>query len=220
VFHKDCVDRWLDPLEMGHNNFPVCRTQVLVTGMTVSGTVLDSAAPHQTVTILWYVWVLTRCFGTRQKMVSMVKFVCRHACPVQSANQTLGRTYFDLERARTNPIVSLNILTLFYSRGRRHELASMLDWALSVLAHRAYLDGTRYYETAEAFLFFATRLLCTARTNAALQTRLAPLLHVHSSCSLIVFQPLVALSSQRFALTCASPAACSPTWQTDPAVAD
>ena len=45
-----------------------------------------------------------------------------------------------------------------------------------MLAHRAYLDGTRYYETAECFLFFAARLLCTARSDGALQTRLAPLL--------------------------------------------
>jgi hypothetical protein len=45
-----------------------------------------------------------------------------------------------------------------------------------VLAHRAYLDGTRYYETAECFLFFAARLLRTACSDGALQTRLAPLL--------------------------------------------
>ena len=45
-----------------------------------------------------------------------------------------------------------------------------------MLAHRAYLDGTRYYETAECFLFFAARLLRTARDDTALQTRLAPLL--------------------------------------------
>ena len=30
---------------------------------------------------------------------------------------------------------------------------------LGVLKHRAYLDGTRYYETAECFLFFASRLM-------------------------------------------------------------
>lgn len=111
--------------------------------------------------------------------INMVKFLCRHphsACPIQSANQTPGQTYFDPERARTDPIVSLNVLTLFYSRGRGHELDSTLDWVLGVLAHRAYLDGTRYYETAECFLFFAARLLCTARTDATLQTHLAPLL--------------------------------------------
>ena len=46
---------------------------------------------------------------------------------------------------------------------------------LGVLKHRAYLDGTRYYETAECFLFFASRLLCTT-ADASLHARLAPLL--------------------------------------------
>jgi len=112
--------------------------------------------------------------------ITLVKFVCCHlraTRPTQSANQTLRQTYFDPERARTDPVVSLNVLSLFYSRGRGHELASTLDWVLGVLAHRAYLDGTRYYETAECFLFFAARLLRTAAAaDAALQTRLAPLL--------------------------------------------
>jgi len=111
--------------------------------------------------------------------ITLVKFVCHHlhsTRPTKSADQTLRQTYFDPERARTDPVVSLNVLSLFYSRGRGHELASTLDWVLGVLAHRAYLDGTRYYETAECFLFFAARLLRTARGDAALQTHLAPLL--------------------------------------------
>lgn len=70
----------------------------------------------------------------------------------------------------------MNVLSLFYSHGRGHELASTLDWALGVLAHRAYLDGTRYYETAECFLFFAARLLRCSRGDATLHLRLAPLL--------------------------------------------
>ena len=45
-----------------------------------------------------------------------------------------------------------------------------------MLAYRAYLDGTRYYETAECFLFFAARLLRSARGDATLHARLAPLL--------------------------------------------
>ncbi|KAH8996492.1 HAD-like domain-containing protein [Lactarius hatsudake] len=52
-------------------------------------------------------------------------------------------TYFDAERTRTDPIVCLNVLRLFYSRGRGHELSATLDWVLGVLEHRAYLDGTR-----------------------------------------------------------------------------
>ena len=111
--------------------------------------------------------------------INMVKFICHHLYstrPMQSANQLPRQIYFDPERAHTDPVVSLNVLSLFYSRGRGHELASTLDWVLGVLAHRAYLDGTRYYETAECFLFFAARLLRTARDDAGLQTHLAPLL--------------------------------------------
>ncbi|KAI0301025.1 HAD-like domain-containing protein [Multifurca ochricompacta] len=87
----------------------------------------------------------------------------------------ISMTYFDAERPRTDPIVSLNVLSLFYSRGRGHELASTLDWVLNVLEYRAYLDGTRYYETAECFLFFASRLLRTT-LDASLHTQLTPLL--------------------------------------------
>lgn len=46
---------------------------------------------------------------------------------------------------------------------------------LGVLEHRAYLDGTRYYETAECFLFFSARLLRKVR-DEALHARLAQLL--------------------------------------------
>jgi hypothetical protein len=46
---------------------------------------------------------------------------------------------------------------------------------LGVLEHRAYLDGTRYYETAECFLFFSARLLHKVR-DEALHARLAQLL--------------------------------------------
>jgi hypothetical protein len=102
----------------------------------------------------------------------------RPACTTSpaSANTNLWKTYFDPERLRTDPVVALNILSLFYSRGRGHELAHTLDWVLGVLEHRAYLDGTRYYETAECFLFFTARLLRSARNDAALHERLGPLL--------------------------------------------
>ncbi|KAH9959682.1 hypothetical protein BC827DRAFT_1156239 [Russula dissimulans] len=77
-------------------------------------------------------------------------------------------TYFDPERLRTDPVVALNILSLFYSRGRGHEVAHTLDWVLCVLGHRAYLDGTRYYETGECFPFFASRLLRSGRNDPPL----------------------------------------------------
>jgi len=71
--------------------------------------------------------------------------------------------------------VCLNVLSLFYSRGRGHELANTFEWVLGVLEHRAYLDGTRYYETAECFLFFSARLLHKVR-DEAVHARLAHLL--------------------------------------------
>jgi hypothetical protein len=58
-----------------------------------------------------------------------------------------------------DPVVCVNVLTLFYRNGRGHELASTLDWVYDCLLHRAYTDGTLYYATAEAFLFFLSRLM-------------------------------------------------------------
>lgn len=46
---------------------------------------------------------------------------------------------------------------------------------LGLLEHRGYLEGTRYYETAECFLFFSARLLRSTH-GAALRAQLAPLL--------------------------------------------
>jgi hypothetical protein len=46
---------------------------------------------------------------------------------------------------------------------------------LGVLEHRAYLDGTRYYETAECFLFFSVRFLHEVR-DEPLHARLGQLL--------------------------------------------
>ncbi|KAI9437689.1 HAD-like domain-containing protein [Lactarius indigo] len=87
----------------------------------------------------------------------------------------IATTYFDTERLSTDPVVALNVLRLFYSRGRGHQLSRTLEWVLGVLKHRAYLEGTRYYETAECFLFFASQLLCSS-TDARLHEQLAPLL--------------------------------------------
>ncbi|KAF8265532.1 hypothetical protein EI94DRAFT_317696 [Lactarius quietus] len=92
-----------------------------------------------------------------------------------TTSDNIMMTYFDAERQRTDPIVSLNVLRLFYSRGRGQEVSATLDWVLGVLEHRAYLEGTRYYETAECFLYFAAQLLrCTS--DPMLHARLTPLL--------------------------------------------
>ena len=42
---------------------------------------------------------------------------------------------------------------------RGHELSQTLDWVYSVLKHRAYVDGTLYYQGGDTFLFFLSRLL-------------------------------------------------------------
>ncbi|KAI0310794.1 HAD-like domain-containing protein [Amylostereum chailletii] len=69
------------------------------------------------------------------------------------------QTYFDHKRRRMDPVVCINVLSLFYSYDRGTELAATQRWVFDVLKHRAYLDGTRYYETAESFLYFLGRLL-------------------------------------------------------------
>lgn len=74
-------------------------------------------------------------------------------------------TYFDISRARMDPVVCVNVLTLFCSHNRGAELAPTRNWVFDVLKHKAYLDGTRYYKTPEAFLYFLTRLLLAAQSD-------------------------------------------------------
>ncbi|KAI0058103.1 HAD-like protein [Artomyces pyxidatus] len=87
----------------------------------------------------------------------------------------IPQVYFDEQRPRIDPVVCVNVLSLFYSRGRGSELPQALDWVESTLQHRAYLEGTRYYQTAESFLFFVSRLLLSSN-DEELHTRLKPLL--------------------------------------------
>ena len=74
-----------------------------------------------------------------------------------------------------DPVVCVNVLTLFCSRSRGGDLVPTQNWICEVLKHRAYLDGTRYYKTPEAFLYFLTRLLEAARDND-ISRRIRPLL--------------------------------------------
>ncbi|KAI0029793.1 HAD-like domain-containing protein [Vararia minispora EC-137] len=69
------------------------------------------------------------------------------------------QTYFDHIRARRDPVVCVNVLALFHAYDRGEELLQTQNWILNVLRHRAYVDGTRYYESPECFLFFLSRLL-------------------------------------------------------------
>lgn len=71
----------------------------------------------------------------------------------------LHQTYFDQRRLRFDPVVCVNVLTLFYANGRGDELPRTFAWVREVLINRGYTDGTRYYATPECFLFFMARLL-------------------------------------------------------------
>jgi hypothetical protein len=48
-----------------------------------------------------------------------------------------------------------------------------MDWVFSVLKHRAYLDGTRYYTSPESFLYFFSRLISL---STELYHRFSPIL--------------------------------------------
>ncbi|KAJ7665709.1 Haloacid dehalogenase-like hydrolase-domain-containing protein [Mycena rosella] len=85
------------------------------------------------------------------------------------------QTYFDHGRPRIDPVVCVNILTVFYSNGRGQELCKTLDWVYAVLLNRAYLEGTRYYLTGECFLYFIMRLLQQSN-DPHLDSMLKPLL--------------------------------------------
>ncbi|KAJ7901877.1 Haloacid dehalogenase-like hydrolase-domain-containing protein [Mycena olivaceomarginata] len=84
-------------------------------------------------------------------------------------------TYFDHQRPRFDPVVCVNVLTLFYAYNREAELQPTLQWICEVLKNRAYLEGTRYYETAECFLYFLSRLLLSS-SDEALHAALSPIL--------------------------------------------
>ncbi|KAJ6625602.1 Haloacid dehalogenase-like hydrolase-domain-containing protein [Mycena sp. CBHHK59/15] len=84
-------------------------------------------------------------------------------------------TYFDHQRPRFDPVVCVNVLNLFYTYNREAELQPTLQWVCEVLRNRAYLEGTRYYETAECFLYFLSRLLDTTG-DPDLHAKLGPLL--------------------------------------------
>jgi hypothetical protein len=71
-----------------------------------------------------------------------------------------------------DPIVCVNVLTLFHSNGRGDDLAATLDWVYDNLLHQAYRDGTLYYYGPDTFLFFLSRLMSV---SPAVHERFAPL---------------------------------------------
>lgn len=87
------------------------------------------------------------------------------ALDAMSANcnaQGVIETYFDPtgERSgRLDAVVCTNVLSLAYQLGRGREFQPTLAHVAHVLREREYLDGTRYYHSPDAFLFFAGRLV-------------------------------------------------------------
>jgi hypothetical protein len=89
---------------------------------------------------------------------------------------TCGQIYFDEAKPRTDEAVSCNILACFYRYNRGRELATTLQHICSVLSKRSYLQGTRYYPSADCVLWAFGRLLESAPHDMELQTKLRPLL--------------------------------------------
>jgi hypothetical protein len=89
---------------------------------------------------------------------------------------TSGQIYFDDTKPRTDEAVSCNILACFYRYDRGRELATTLQHVCSILSKRSYLQGTRYYPSADCVLWAFGRLLESAPHDLELQTKLRPLL--------------------------------------------
>ncbi|KAK9850940.1 HAD-like protein [Penicillium brevicompactum] len=90
----------------------------------------------------------------------------------------LVQIYTDKSRPRVDAIIALNVLVAFYKYGRGFELARTMDWIQNILLNRAYIYGTRYYQSPEWFLYYTTRLLAYSddpslkeRLEAPLKTR-------------------------------------------------
>jgi hypothetical protein len=66
----------------------------------------------------------------------------------------------------------VNVLGLFYTYGRGHELHDTLDWVEKVLKNRAYTAGTYYYVGGDLFLYFLSRLL---KISPEVRQRLEPM---------------------------------------------
>ena len=82
-----------------------------------------------------------------------------YSYPLLTIISASRQTYFDHKRSRVDPVVCVNVLTLFYANGRGEELPRTFAWVREILINRGYTDGTRYYPTPECFLFFMARLL-------------------------------------------------------------
>lgn len=85
------------------------------------------------------------------------------------------QTYFDREKSRTDAVVGANVLACCYSFGRGQQPERTLEKVYSVLLHRAYIQGTRYYSSPDVCLFYFGRLYQSS-DDVHLTTRVGPLL--------------------------------------------
>ena len=69
-------------------------------------------------------------------------------------------------------------MVLFYLFGRGYQVQRSLDWTCRFLERSEHLEGTRYYPSPDAFLYFASRLLRKS-TDEQLHARLSPLVTRH-----------------------------------------
>jgi hypothetical protein len=104
--------------------------------------------------------ILVRCLSTCQPLLALKS----------------GQVYFDERKPRTDAVVSSNVLTCFYRYNRGKELAATLQYVCGVLSKRSYLQGTRYYTSADCCLGFFGRLLEAAPSDPELQATIRPLL--------------------------------------------
>lgn len=108
------------------------------------------------------------------------------------------QVYFDHSRPRIDPIVCVNVLTLFYGNGRGRQLSGTLDWVEQVLTNRAYISGTYYYVSADQFLFFLSRLI---HTSSEVRQRLEPVFKERITERFVLEADSLSLASRIIAAT-------------------
>lgn len=77
-------------------------------------------------------------------------------------SQGILQTYLVDSRTRVCATVALNALTIFDKFGHGHQVQGTENWIYRIVKTQAYRDGTRYYPTADFFLYF-----CSHRISAA-----------------------------------------------------
>ncbi|KAK3176515.1 hypothetical protein OEA41_007838 [Lepraria neglecta] len=72
------------------------------------------------------------------------------------------QTYLTDNRTRVYATAALNTITFFNEFGCGHQVKETEDWVYCIMKTRGFRDGTRYYPTADFFLYFCSRLIMKA----------------------------------------------------------